>query len=406
MIKGALIGKNIGYSYSKLIHHLLGTKYDIIDLDYIDESIKDVIKQYDFVNVTIPYKKEIIKYVDEMDELTVNSKASNLIVNNNGILKAYNTDYSGFKEMLKYYNINVKNKNVLVMGTGGASSAISLLLYELKANIFYLSRTNRGFISFGYEDLENIDIDFDIIINTTPIGGVNHAKEELIDFKVFKKKITYIDINYNPYRSSMAISNELNGGTSYNGMIMLINQALDAYKYFTNDLKINREEMVQKLYSSIYKPNIVLTGMMLSGKSTLGKILEKENMMKLYDIDEIIENKYGSIDKIIRDKSLDYFRKIEKEEILSLEGITNSIIVPGGGAILDKENLYSLKKNGRLFFLDTELDVLLDRLENNNRPLTKTKEEFIKIYNERIDKYNLYKDGTIKYTNGEYKIVI
>lgn len=399
--KGALIGKNISYSYSKIIHEYLGTSYDIISINSINGFIS-LIKDYDFINVTSPFKTEVIKYLDDASMLVKNTNSCNLVVKKNGKLIGYNTDFYGFISMMRHFSLDLSNKNVLILGTGGASKTIQKVFTLNNSNVILASRTGINNI-YNYDELNKHDLYFDYIVNATPIGNINHLSEKLLDLNKTKTSV-FIDLNYNPYRSLMMIENELLGSKSINGLYMLIYQAVYAYNYLEPKCFLASKKIIKELYDLIYKPNIVTIGMMLSGKSTYSKMIYSKSYDNLYDIDEIIEEKYGPIDTIIKDKGLAYFRQIEKDEVLNLNNVKNSVISPGGGVILDLDEVISLKQNGVLYFIDTDFEEIKNRLRSVDRPLAKTDEELEKIYSERIDKYHLYKDKTIKYINGNYEI--
>lgn len=139
------------------------------------------------------------------------------------------------------------------------------------------------------------------------------------------------------------------------------------------------------------KDNVILTGMMGSGKTSVGKALSKILECDFYDLDEIIEEKHGSISKIFKEKGENYFRQIEQEEIENFLGKNNFVLSLGGGAVLREKNLEILKKIGRIFYLSAQSDTIYERIkEQNNRPLLNVenpREEIEKILSQRLQKY-------------------
>ena len=131
-MRRGLIGHPLGHSFSKGIHEAINNKeYCLFDLDYneFDKFMSD--KEFDAVNVTIPYKEKVFKYLDFIHPKAKKIGAVNTVVNINGKLHGYNTDYSGFKFMVKHNNINFKNKNVLILGTGGTSKTVYEVVRDL-----------------------------------------------------------------------------------------------------------------------------------------------------------------------------------------------------------------------------------------------------------------------------------
>ena len=241
-----------------------------------------------------------------------------------------------------------------------------------------------------YDKLGNYG--FDIIINATPVGTSPDFNNSLIDFDKINvhKDLIVIDLIYNPNMTKLCIDSKLRGLKSYNGKELLVNQAIYSYYFLSDDYKdfINNKDLFKSCFNIIDFNNIVLIGMPYSGKSTLGKKIAKEKNKELIDIDEMIEEKYGRISDIFKNFGEKYFRTIEKEIIKELSLKKNCVIVPGGGAILDYENYIYLKANGTIYFLDTDIDTLIERSKlDNNRPLVQSEDDLIKLYENR---YNIY----------------
>ena len=242
-----------------------------------------------------------------------------------------------------------------------------------------------------YQNLKKIEI------NLSP----NNINESLIDFDKLKvnPNLVCIDLIYNPYNSKFLIDAKKHGYKAYNGIDMLIYQAIYSY-YFINESYHNYiydDKLIDKIRKNIDYRNVIIIGMPFSGKTTYGKQYALDNNLELFDIDEIIEKKYGKINDIFENYGEEYFRNIEKSVIKELSKKNNSVIVPGGGAIIDNDNLINLKSNGYFIFLDTDIDDLIDRSKNDTtRPLVKNKEDLIKLYNERHKIYLNCADIVIK----------
>ena len=183
MEKFALIGKTLKHSYSKKIHALLSNyQYDLVELeqDELCKFVKD--GEYLGYNVTIPYKKEIIKHLDEIDEFALKIGAVNTVIKRNGKLKGYNTDFFGMEYALKKADIDLKDKKVMILGSGGTSNtATALANYKGAKEIIILSRSGK----VNYQNyLEHSDAQ--VIINCTPVGMFPNNYDCPLDIKDFK----------------------------------------------------------------------------------------------------------------------------------------------------------------------------------------------------------------------------
>ena len=231
-----LIGERLGHSYSKVIHEKLADyTYDLIPLT--KEEFKSFMKKKEFraINVTIPYKCDVIPYLDKLDDSASTVGAVNAIVNDNGFLTGYNTDYSGFKYTLLKHHIEVTGKKVLVLGYGGASKAILAVLKDMNAEkIIIANRTIKDNV-ISFEDAIKKHNDADVIINTTPVGMYPNTDAKPIDLTSFSSLQAVVDIIYNPLKTKLLLQAEDLGITAVNGLEMLIAQAKDACEYFIGE---------------------------------------------------------------------------------------------------------------------------------------------------------------------------
>ena len=396
-MKRGLIGKTLVHSFSKEIHELISSKsnYDLYSLS--ESELKSFLekKDFDYVNVTIPYKEKTLEYVDVLSDEVKKIKALNLIVNRNNVLYGYNTDYLAFKKILDDYNISCKGKNVLVLGTGGTSKTVRNVFEEKMVNKIYVASRKENSEYVSYSDIYNLDVD--IIVNTTPVGMFPNMDDELIDLNKFKKVNWVIDFIYNPLRTNLLIDAQRLNINCLNGLDILIYQALFAFGIASSE-KIDFETLFSKIKKEILKKNnIVLIGMPFSGKTTIGKWLKNYFTSKeFYDVDEIIEEKYGSISKIFSDKGEEEFRKLEEEVTLELSTKNNAIIATGGGTILSEKNVRRLKHLGVLIFLDRDVDFLR---VSDGRPLARNRSDLESLYQKRYDKYLEASDLIIKENN-------
>ena len=204
-----LIGKTLKHSYSKLIHEELSTeKYSLIELNELDAFFTS--RKFQGINVTIPFKKEVIKYCDELSDIARESKSVNTIINNDGSLIGYNTDYSGLIFMLNYNQINLLNKHVLILGNGSTSRIVNRVCKDSNCNsITVAARTpvNNEISINEIRSLNNINI----IFNTTPVGmHPNNSDSLVVEFTDYKGIECAVDLIYNPLETKFQILSSSN----------------------------------------------------------------------------------------------------------------------------------------------------------------------------------------------------
>ena len=387
------IGKKLTHSFSKEIHAKLAD-YDYELIELTEEEIAPFFEKRAFaaINVTIPYKQTVIPYLDPISPVAQRIGAVNTIVNKDGKLYGYNTDYYGMKALVERVGIDLNGRKVLILGTGGTSKTAQVLVADLgAAEVLTVSRKKtEAYIT--YDEAVSDHCDAQVIINTTPSGMYPNCEDRPIDISCFPRLEGLIDAVYNPLRTNLVLDAQERGIKAEGGLYMLVMQAVVAVEHFLN-IAIPKE-IADQVFASIYasKENIVLTGMPGSGKSTVGKLLELEGF-SFVDTDEEIEKRCGcSICDLIKEKGEPYFRDLETEVIREVSSNSCRIISTGGGAILREENVRCLKRNGRLYFLNAELS----RLQaTNSRPLSDTVEKLKRLYMERMPVYQKSADMVV-----------
>lgn len=385
-----LIGENISYTYSPQIHKKLGYDYKVFDLDEYDFNEFMSEKKFKGINVTIPYKTKVIDYLDYIDPLAKKLNAVNTVVNIDNKLYGYNTDITGFEYALDYNKVDIEDTSVLILGTGSTSSSISeVFKRRLAKEVLVIGRSTQ----INYENMEAV-LDFDIIVNTSPVGVYPNINDTLINLDNFNNLKSAIDVIYNPLRTEF-ISSALNKGVNaYGGLLMLVAQAVFASEIFFD--KEFDSGTIDKVYQEILseRENIVLIGMPSCGKTTIANQLAKSLNKDFIDIDEeIVKEADMSIVDIFSKYGEDYFRNLERQTVNNISKYNSKVIATGGGAILNKDNINDLKKNGKIIFLERDLDKLI---VSSDRPLSSDKAKILELYNNRIDLYRKYSDYIVE----------
>jgi shikimate dehydrogenase len=237
--KFGLIGKNINYSFSKKHftekfsnNHFHNCEYENYDIHNVKE-LKNIIentKGLVGLNVTIPYKEIIVPFLDKVSKNAKQIGAVNCISISKGKkLKGYNTDFYGFKKALKPL-LKKHHKKALILGTGGASKAVAYALKKLKIEFDFVSR-NPSEYEIGYNEV-NADIfkEYQIIINTTPLGTFPNVSElPKLDYSLFTPKHIAFDLVYNPEETAFLKKARKAGAVTKNGYEMLLFQAEKAW---------------------------------------------------------------------------------------------------------------------------------------------------------------------------------
>jgi shikimate dehydrogenase len=251
MLRFGLIGKNISYSKSPKIHQVLAKyshidiSYDLLDVD--SKGISVLIEQlklgdYHGFNVTQPYKELIMKYIEILTPQAKRIQAVNTIYIKDGFVVGDNTDYDGFLGLLKRNQIEISQKPIYILGTGGAAKACYHVLKDLDSNPIYVTRdplkVNKETIT--YETLYQTDAD--LLIQTTPVGTYPHTKESVLRQSYVKDKVV-IDLIYNPLKTQIVKDSK----KGFNGLDMLMLQAIKSFNIWTN----KEIELTHKLYQEL-----------------------------------------------------------------------------------------------------------------------------------------------------------
>ena len=386
----ALIGEKLSHSYSRLIHKKFGMySYDLVELP--PDNLKEFVEHggYDAFNVTIPYKSAINPYIDKVETLAMQIGAINTVCRLGGKTYGYNTDILGMAYMLKRAGIALGGKHVMIFGSGGTGKTAEMLAKKNgAASITVVSRSG----SVNYKNFYELQ-QTQIIINTTPVGMYPYSDISLADLSKFRNLEAVADVIYNPMRTRLMLqARELNLKYA-GGLYMLVAQA----KYSMDIFVKNRhpDEIIEQVYKYLLSRiiNIVLVGMPGSGKTSIGKAVARRERRRYVDSDaEIVASEGRAITEIFAEKGEEYFRKKEKQTLFLLGSQNGMVISTGGGAVLDRENYYSLKANGRIYYLEREITDLATR----GRPLSTGTEALKKLLEQREPLYKAFADVTVE----------
>ena len=421
--KYGLIGKTLVHSYSKEIHEALGRyQYQLFSL--AEDEMPDFINARDFrgLNVTIPYKKDVIPLCDEVTDLARGIGAVNTLFWKNAsgtgssesinqeekILVGHNTDYEGFLYAASRAGIDFEGKGVLILGTGGTSlMARRAAADQNAAKIYIASRhpetdppsgselQNAGILStVSYDQLPEIADSIDVIVNTTPVGTFPNNMQQVIRLKDFPGCQAVIDVIYNPFKTALLLEAEKLGLKYTNGLPMLVAQATAAAGYFLGTPGAFQKEN-QRIIKAMKQQmgNIVLIGMPGTGKSLIGKLLAELTGKTLQDTDTKIEEEAKmTIPEIFEKEGESGLRDRESAICKKLGKERNLIIATGGGAILRPENVDALRQNGTLVHITRSID----KLPTRGRPLSKNIETLKKMEAQRMPLYKAAADITFR----------
>ena len=384
-MKSGLLGRKLGHSYSPQIHALMGSySYKLFEKEPVE--VADFVKNGDFtgINVTIPYKKDVIPCMDELSPMAKRMGAVNTIVRRaDGTLFGHNTDYFGFSSMVRRSGLSVAGKKVLVLGSGGASNTAVKVLEDMQAQVVIISRSGEN----NYQNL-HLHADASVIVNTTPVGMYPNTGVSPVELKDFPKLEGVLDMIYNPARTQLLLDAEELGLPHENGLWMLVAQAKEAAEYFGG--KPLDDGIIEAVYNTLsaQMQNIVLIGMPGCGKSTVGSTLAEMLHRTFVDADaEIVKLAGKPIPQIFAEEGEEAFRAYETQVLSDLGKKSCLVIATGGGCVTKPRNYPLLHQNSRIVWLKRELD----RLPTDGRPLSQSG-KLTQMYEIRRPLYEAFAD--------------
>ncbi len=267
-----VIGHPIEHSMSPIMHNAaikdLNLNYIYVSFNILPKNLRNAVKGFKAlnikgINVTLPFKQRIMKYLDEIDPLAQKIGAVNTIKNDDGFLRAKNTDGIGAKMALLEAGYDFSNKNILILGAGGAARALSFILAENANKIVIVNRTEKRALKLATELKKSYGLNFegknfsnkileeeikkaDILINTIPTGMYPKINESPISSEILHESLIVFDVIYNPLETKLIKNAIEKGCKTLGGLDMLVNQGALAFEWWTN-LKPNRGIMKNKV---------------------------------------------------------------------------------------------------------------------------------------------------------------
>ena len=396
-----LIGNPLGHSFSPRLHAAYGTPdYALCPLEPSDLTGFFAKRGFDGINVTIPYKRDVIPLVDELHFTARECGAVNTVVNRGGKLVGYNTDAFGMLFAMRHAGITLAEKHVVVLGSGGTShTACALAKREGAASVTVVSR--RGEVN--YDNVCSLR-DTEVIVNTTPVGMYPNSAASPVDLSVFPRLEGVFDAVFNPLRTRLIQHAEALGVNTGSGLLMLAAQAKAANILFRGgtysepypDSAEGKE--ILAVWRGLLRDltDIVLTGMPSSGKSTAGRLVAERLGRRFLDTDDIVTEREGmTVPELFAKRGEEGFRAAERAAVAECSAMTGAVIATGGGAPMYEVNRLNLKSNGFVVLLRRDAD----KLDTSGRPLSRDLPTLKRMEKERMPAYLAFADCTV-YNDG------
>ena len=388
-----LLGEHLGHSFSPQIHALLcGYEYSLREVarDALPEFLENC--GLDGMNVTIPYKKDVLPYCVQISDEVKRMGSANTLVRRADGWHAHNTDYFGFRYMLESCGYSPEGKKAVVLGNGGAAVAVVTALEDMGAGeIVIISRSGEN----NYDNL-HLHRDADVVVNTTPLGMYPRTGVAAVSLDSFPQCRAVFDLIYNPARTKLIMDAESSGLICRSGLSMLVAQAHRAAELFTGTEipKSRIEEILHVLGKET--ENIILIGMPGCGKSSVGRELSAITGRQFTDADEEFLRINGiSPGDMIVSQGEEAFRRAETAVLSKLGKRSGLIIATGGGCVTREENYPLLHQNGEIFCLSRSLD----KLPTEGRPLSQ-QNTLRELYEKRRPMYERFADHIIDNDSG------
>ncbi len=409
-----IIANPVEHSMSPLLQNLYAKRTGV-NLAYVPYKVKEenleqaVEGAYALnilgLNVTVPHKQTVMKYLKEIDETAADIGAVNTLVRMDGGYKGYNTDVPGLLRSVREEGIVLKDRACILIGAGGAGKAAAYMMAKEGASVIYLLNRSQEKAK-ALTDWVNKLVGRDVVkplplgdhgkipdgkyftVQSTSVGMHPNVGVAPIEDPAFYQKVgEAVDVIYTPAKTRFMEHVEAAGGRAINGLNMLLYQGVISYELWNPGVKVDEETITEarttieeRLAASrkaaAWKGNLILIGFMGAGKTCVGEAYAKKHGLTMVDTDYLIREEAGtSISDIFAERGEEAFRQMETELLKKLVANRENksermILSVGGGLPLRKENRELLKKLGRVVYLRVTADTVLKRLKGDTtRPL-------------------------------------
>ena len=389
MKRCGLLGERLGHSYSPAIHAMLGD-YEYRLYECPREKLGDFLEARDFdgLNVTIPYKKAVLPYCAELSPMAAAIGSVNTLLRRpDGSLYGDNTDAFGFESLLRHAGLDPKGKKCLVLGSGGASATVQAVLRQLGAGS--VTVISRG----GEDNYGNLSRhrDAELLVNTTPVGMYPGNGLAPVDLTAFPGCRGVVDLIYNPARTALLLQAERLGIPCAGGLWMLAAQAKRASELFTGSAI--PDDVIPCITAALRREteNVILIGMPGSGKTTVAMALAEKLRRPVLDSDAAVAETAGiPIPEIFEREGEAGFRRRETAALAELGKRGGIILATGGGSVTRPENYDLLHQNGTILWLQRDIA----KLPTDGRPISQSR-DLSELLRERTPAYTRFADHII-----------
>ncbi len=382
--KFALIGKPLGHSYSALLHERFGLDYSLVETE--PSGLGGLLRggEYDGFNVTYPYKKDVIPFLDQTCGAARELGVVNTVCRDGDRLLGYNTDAAGAEYLFRSNGIDAAGKKALILGTGSTAGSVARALRG--ANVVFVGRSSPVNYQNCYEHT-----DASVIVNTTPVGMFPDARPSLLDIERFAPEAV-VDVIYNPRRTDLLVRAKEMGVKAVDGLGMLVAQAVGSARLFGADLPEGDAFIDEQLaYLAVRTSPVVFVGMPGSGKTTLTRMAARLLGREFIDTDDAVQSLAGrTAAEIITEDGEAAFRNLEKQA-LARAMATDAVVATGGGVVEDAENRRAMLSRGFVIYVCRPLE----NLAREGRPLSSSPAAVEAIYNRRSALYERTADAVI-----------
>ena len=417
-----IIGNPVRHTLSPLIHNTLSDMLDV-NLVYVPFEVEETGLKYAVrgayelglrgLNVTVPYKSDVLQYLKYVDPLAESIGAVNTLVRDEALkgFRGYNTDMTGLYRAMQEEGIELSGESVVILGAGGVARPTAHLCVNKGAKkVYILNRTLEKAEAIAEELSDDRVVAMDIenykevllreesffAIQCTSVGLFPDVNSAVIEDPEFYKHVhAALDVVYKPLDTKFLKLARQAGAKTFSGLKMLLYQGIDAYELWNADMGVNiTKEMADEVYKSLSLEvvgarNIILEGFMGSGKSTVSELLSDRLSLELMDTDACIEQTEGrSISSIFDEDGEEAFRDMETEllTMIAEDHLRDMVISLGGGMPVREENRKLLKESGKVVYLKASPETIYERVKGDTtRPLLQSADPLARI-KELLDK--------------------